>query len=140
MCITQKIFLTYFILANLLTPPLSPSKNKNSSAIEHAQTKKTKVDEFKSEEAAEEDDEDEDGPEDNDEFEDEDDDLYDNKFEDDEANKGMKLKFSILTSTDMTTLKVSHNTKPLFFHGFPMRLRGIQFTISQNQLIEMKFF
>ena len=60
--------MTYFILANLLTPPLSPSKNKNSSAIEHAQTKKTKVDEFKSEEAAEEDDEDEDGPEDNDEF------------------------------------------------------------------------
>ena len=112
----------YFILANLLTPPLSPSKNKNSSAIEHAQTKKTKVDEFKSEEAAEEGDEDEDEPEDNDEFEDfedEDDDydLYDNNFEDDEANKGMKLKFSILTSyyTDMTTLKVSHNTKPLFF-------------------------
>ena len=90
-------FLTYFILANLLTPPLSPSKNKNSSAIEHAQTKKTKVDEFKSEEAAEEDDEDEDGPEDNDEFEDEDDDLYDNNFEDDEANKGMELKFSHTT-------------------------------------------
>ena len=89
--------MTYFILANLLTPPLSPSKNKNSSAIEHAQTKKTKVDEFKSEEAAEEDDEDEDGPEDNDEFEDEDDDLYDNNFEDDEANKGMELKFSHTT-------------------------------------------
>ena len=99
MCITQKIFLTYFILANLLTPPLSPSKNKNSSAIEHAQTKKTKVDEFKSEEAAEEDDEDEDGPEDNDEFEDEDDDLYDNNFEDDEANKGMELKFSHILTT-----------------------------------------
>jgi len=88
-CTDVKSEFSKYISTNLLTPPLSPSKNKNSSAIEHAQTKKTKVDEFKSEEAAEEDDEDEDGPEDNDEFEDEDDDLYDNNFEDDvdEANK-----------------------------------------------------
>ena len=87
----QVLIFALFCLANLLTPPLTPPKNEDSSVIEQAQNKETKVDELKPDAAAEEEDEE---PEDNDEFEDfedEDDDydFYDNNFEDDKANKGL---------------------------------------------------
>ena len=62
----QVLIFALFCLANLLTPPLTPPKNEDSSVIEQAQNKETKVDELKPDAAAEEEDEE---PEDNDEFE-----------------------------------------------------------------------
>ena len=74
---------------------MTPPKNKDSSDIEQAQNKETKVDELKPEAVAEEDEEPEDNddfedeePEDNDDFDDEDDDYEFYGFEDDKANKG----------------------------------------------------